>query len=86
MERGDMLVATISADDYIGISICSRPDFRRWLSTGELNEYDGEAETRECELDFVAPRKAVYTLVAINEGRDALEVTVDVTVWEGGNE
>ncbi|MGD0580172.1 MAG: response regulator [Bryobacteraceae bacterium] len=82
LEEGQELVVTMAADDYVGISICGRNDYGRWLKTGELMEYDGEDDARDCKLSVVAPRDGAYSLLVINEGREDVDVTVDAAVWE----
>jgi hypothetical protein len=82
LEEGQELDASISADDYIAVSICSPSDFKKWLAGDELMEYEGDEDIRECELSFVADRDSKYLLLLINEGSDDVDVTVDIVIWD----
>ena len=54
LEEGWELVATMSADDHVGISVCGQRDYRNWLNGRELTEYDGEEDARHCELASIS--------------------------------
>jgi hypothetical protein len=82
MEAGQELVCSISADDYVDISICSARDYRQWLDGEDLKEYVGEEDVRECELPtFVAPRDGKYVVAVMNDNDEDVDVTVDLSVW-----
>jgi hypothetical protein len=86
MEEGDELVISVTADDYIDVSICAPADYKRWIdSRGEdFREYEGAEDVRECERSFTSPRRGIYHLLLINNNDDDVEVEIDATVWSDG--
>ncbi|HEU0275060.1 MAG TPA: HNH endonuclease signature motif containing protein [Candidatus Udaeobacter sp.] len=83
MEEGDELVVSVTADDYIDVSICSPSDYRRWVNSRgkDIRGYDGAEDVRECGRSFTAPRSGIYNLILINKNDDDVEVGVDAAVW-----
>lgn len=82
MEAQQELVCSISADDYVDISICTARDYRKWLDGEELMQYEGEEDVRECELPtFVAPRDGKYVVAIMNDNDEGVDVTVDLSIW-----
>jgi hypothetical protein len=59
MTKEQELIASVSVDDYIGVSICSLADYRKF-DTDDFMEYDGYEDVRECEPSFVAPSDGTY--------------------------
>jgi hypothetical protein len=92
MEEGQQLVASISADGYVDVSICTPRDYQRWLDGKELMEYEGDEEVRECELPtFTAPQDGKFAVAIMNEDDEDVDVTVDISIWspeddDGGDE
>lgn len=83
MNQGDELIVSVSANDYIDVSICTAADYKRWKKTTELKQYDGAEEVRKAELSFTAPREKTYCLLLINENDEDVEVKIDASVWDG---
>jgi len=89
MEKGDELICSISADDYVDISICTAKDYQKWLDGEEdLIEYDvSEEDVRHCDLQtFVAPRNGKFVLVVMNDNEEDVDVTFDAAVWAAEEE
>ncbi len=81
LEEGQEVLATVAADEYIDVSICNEDEYERSQESGDLNEYEGAESVREWEGSFVAPRAGKYLLVLMNESREEVDVTVDISVW-----
>jgi hypothetical protein len=88
MGEGDELICSISADDYVDISICTAQDYQRWLDDEELNHYDiSEEDVRHCDLQtFVAPHNGQFVLLIMNDNEEDVDVTVDVAIWASEEE
>lgn len=82
MEEGQQLVASISADGYVDVSICTPRDYQRWLDGKDLREYEGEEDVRDCELPtFTAPKDGKFAVAIMNTGDEDVDVTVDISIW-----
>ena len=86
MTEEQELFASVSAVDYIDVSLCTLADYRKWLRTNNLMEYDGRTDVRDCELSFVAPSDGKYCLLLVNHGDDDVDVTIEYSVWDPQNE
>ena len=87
MEEGQELICSLSADDYIDISICTARDYQRWLDGEDLMEYIGEEDVLHCDLPpFVAPRNGKFVVAIMNNSDEDVDVTVDIAIWAGGDE
>ena|SRR2546429_834492 len=82
MNAGQELLASVSSEDYIDVSICTLADYQKWLRTDDLIEYDGREDVRECELSFVARSKGKYCLLLVNYGDGDVDVAFEYSVWE----
>lgn len=82
MTEQQELLASVSAEDHIDVSVCTLADYRKWLRTNDLMEYDGRTDVRECELSFVAPSDGKYCLLLVNHGDEDVDVTIEYSVWE----
>ncbi len=88
MEEREELICSISADDYVDISICTERNYQKWLDGEDLNHYDvSEEDVLHCDLQtFVAPRKGKFVLLVMNDNEEDIEVTFDVAVWAAEEE
>jgi hypothetical protein len=82
MNAGQELLASVSSEDHIDVSICTLADYQKWLRTDDLIEYEGREDVRECELSFVAPSKGKYCFLLINDGDEDVDVSFEYSVWE----
>ena len=82
MENGQELVASITADGYINVSICDLSDYQKFLDDEEFMEYEGEEEVRQCNLTFHASDDDSYVLLLINPGDEDVDATIDAAIWE----
>jgi hypothetical protein len=82
MNAGQELLASVSSEDYIDVSICALADYQKWLRTDDLIEYEGREDVRECELSFVAPSKGKYCLLLVNYGDEDVDAAFEYSVWE----
>ncbi len=83
MEAGQQLVASISADGYVDVSICAARDYKKWRDGHDLFEYEGDEDVRECELPtFTAPKDGKFVVAIFNNGDDDVDVAVDISIWE----
>jgi hypothetical protein len=44
MNAGQELLASVSSDHYINVSICTLVDYQKWLRTDDLIEYEGRED------------------------------------------
>jgi hypothetical protein len=82
MEAGQELICSISADDYVDVSICTARAHKKWLDGEDLSHYEGEEDVRECELPtFVAPRDGKFVVLVMNDNDEGVDATVDISIW-----
>lgn len=86
MENRQELVASITADSYLNVSICDLSDYQKFLDDEEFMEYEGEEEVRECNLSFAAPHDGIFVLLLVNEGEDDVDATIDAAIWDAADE
>jgi len=85
MSAGQELVASIAADNFIDIVICSEHDFDAWLNEDEDEwpaHYFLAEEVRRRNLEFAAPRNGTFVVLLINWTNQDIEATVDIAIWE----
>jgi hypothetical protein len=82
MKSGQELLASVSSEDYIDVSICTLADYQKWLQTDDLIEVEGREDVRECDLSFVAPSNGTYCLLLINYGDEDVDIAFEYSVWE----
>jgi hypothetical protein len=82
MEDGDELIASLAADSYFEWSVCTYRDYQKWAKSGELMEFAGDENVQQTEISFVAPKDGKYVLLLINRARRAIEIAVNIAMWE----
>ncbi len=89
MGRGDELVFSIEANDYLDAVICEEADVEEWTE-GEFDEESPlpdeywwfRRRVKEGNYRFTAPQDGRYVLLLVNWDEDETEITVDADVWE----